>query len=690
MKRQLNVFFALVLLAVLLAAIFAVWRIKEFDSRRSHLLESSNHLQEGLDRNLSTTSMIGVMRTHLRVYMNSGEPENMRLLQDDIARLKEALGPSYQDGLDRFQTMMEVLDVRMNSMRKNSLSTFKSEQDIMAISSRLMHAAGRKHFFDIQSLTSETCLKHHNLFVSFIQSAHVENIETALQKEGELFVEVDSTLLQLAEEFSPDVQAIIHELRDAYYELDESVTTIAAIRIRTLRTQSDVVDVLDELEARIAEGSLQQNKVSQTLMADSLMLARKNITIMYSGLILVAVFFAVIVLLLNRGMIAPLVRFVELLRNVTQMLAGLRAREVVEDEDFRQLLHIANTRHNEIGDVARSIENLVERLRDLTLFRQAIEGDETGDAIMRRLGQVFSDKIGLESFAIYEKKQGKQDMSLAYVWPESIRDIVSVSKVRRKCRAWRTRSVVSSIEAPNICERNPAPGEMEVVCIPMQAGKQVLGLVQILVPVETVEQDGAFLVTALEDTQHYIAETLPVLQSRYLARKLESLATEDPLTGLLNRRYLELSLDRISASARRRESHIGILMCDLDYFKPINDEFGHDVGDEFLRQLAGVLMKCVREADLVIRFGGEEFLILLIDVITGEAKTMGERIRRAVEDQEFRVQGGVLHKTISIGAVEFTGRGGEEIRDAIKSADIALYQAKENGRNQVVAFCEEK
>ena len=684
MKRQLNVFFALTLIAVLLSSVFAFLRIKDFDDRRVHLLESSQRLQNGLDSNFRNTRAIGVMRTHLRMYMNSGESEKMLRVHADVKVLKESLGLGYQDDIKRFHENLEVLDVRMRSLRNNSLSTFQAESDILAISSRLLHNVNPEYVHVIRQLNSQTCLKHHRLYGQLTQSGQVENIETALREEGELFVVVDKKLLGLEKEFSPEIRKIIHELRDAYYELDESVTTVASIRIHTLRTQSEVMQILERLESRIAADSLQQNDAARTVMADSLILARKNITIIYGSLLLMGIFFALMALLLNRGMISPLVRFVELLQNVTQLLTGLRTREVIGDQDFSQLVDIANTQHNEIGEVARSIENLVRQLRDLALFRHAIENDETSGEINQRLGLVFSEKIGLDTFVIYERQQDKPGMQIVYVQPESIRETVPDIKGKSQCRAWRTGTVVSSIETPDVCDRHPAPGKMECICTPMRIGTHVMGIVQILIPVGTVRGNEQQLAKALEEVKYYIAETLPVLQSRHLSSKLECMATEDPLTGLFNRRYLEMSLDRLSAVAQRRSSHVGILMCDVDYFKPVNDEYGHDAGDEVLRQLARVLTRHTREMDLVIRFGGEEFLILLVDCKEHEAVVMGERIRQAVEAYEFRIPSCILHKTISIGVAEFSGKKNQQIRDVIKEADSALYQAKKGGRNQVV------
>ncbi len=133
---------------------------------------------------------------------------------------------------------------------------------------------------------------------------------------------------------------------------------------------------------------------------------------------------------------------------------------------------------------------------------------------------------------------------------------------------------------------------------------------------------------------------------------------------------------------------LGILMCDLDYFKSINDKYGHDVGDLVLKETARLLSENVRKADLVVRFGGEEFLILLVDVREGEAEKVAEKLRKIVETYEFKTPKGTLKRTISIGVSEFPVDT-SAIWEAIKFADVALYKAKEAGRNKVIRFRQE-
>jgi diguanylate cyclase (GGDEF)-like protein len=160
------------------------------------------------------------------------------------------------------------------------------------------------------------------------------------------------------------------------------------------------------------------------------------------------------------------------------------------------------------------------------------------------------------------------------------------------------------------------------------------------------------------------------------------------MTGLNNRRFLEEYVDTLVAANRRRKTSIAILMLDLDYFKVVNDTHGHDAGDAVLKALAGVLKNAVRASDMVIRFGGEEFLIVLQETDSENAARIAENIRATVAELKVQAGGTVLQKTISIGVAMFP-HDSETFWQTVKFADVALYRAKEEGRNRVVVFTPE-
>ncbi|QUD88183.1 PleD family two-component system response regulator [Phenylobacterium montanum] len=164
------------------------------------------------------------------------------------------------------------------------------------------------------------------------------------------------------------------------------------------------------------------------------------------------------------------------------------------------------------------------------------------------------------------------------------------------------------------------------------------------------------------------------------------LAVTDQLTGLHNRRYMTGQLTALVARAARGGDPVGVLLIDVDHFKKINDSFGHDVGDEVLREFAVRVATNVRAVDLPCRFGGEEFVVVMPGTPLAAAERIAERIRLHVGGSPFRVAGGkeLLTATISIGVAATIGEG--DTPDAVlKRADEALYEAKAAGRNKVVA-----
>lgn len=163
-------------------------------------------------------------------------------------------------------------------------------------------------------------------------------------------------------------------------------------------------------------------------------------------------------------------------------------------------------------------------------------------------------------------------------------------------------------------------------------------------------------------------------------KELEQYALTDPLTGLLNRRAMELRLGGAQAQLHRSGTCASLMMADLDRFKRVNDQYGHDVGDEVLSELARRMQSMLRASDAVARWGGEEFLILLFGSDQQHGLTVAETLRRLVSDTPFATSAGSLTITISIGIAQLSSE--RSIEDTVKAADKALYKAKQDGRNQ--------
>ena len=349
---------------------------------------------------------------------------------------------------------------------------------------------------------------------------------------------------------------------------------------------------------------------------------------------------------------------------------------------FDQILY-----RDEIGVLIEKFKELFQNFQALQTYRHLIENDETVEDIYERLAEALKG-IGFSSFVIYEVSNSQNTMRPVYKSDESLEINAEKLFYADKCRAKRTGKEVSSLDAPRVCKLYEYEGVTNYYCIPIVTGNKVLGVVEIHLPLTDETLKGKRLLEKIKLAKSFIEETAPVVESKRYAEALKEQTYKDPLTNLYNRRFLESILDNITAQILRRGTTLGILMCDLDYFKSINDKYGHEAGDIVLKETAQILANNVRKSDLVVRFGGEEFLILLLDIREGEGEKIAEKLRRAIEVYEFKTPRGIVRRTISIGVSEFPGDS-SSIWEAIKFADIALYKAKEGGRNRVVKFIRE-
>ncbi|MCJ8508375.1 PleD family two-component system response regulator [Rhizobium lemnae] len=194
------------------------------------------------------------------------------------------------------------------------------------------------------------------------------------------------------------------------------------------------------------------------------------------------------------------------------------------------------------------------------------------------------------------------------------------------------------------------------------------------------------------DPNELVARTLTQIRRKRYNDKLRSsvrqtieLAVTDGLTGLHNRRYLDNHLKTLFNRAAARSRPLSVCITDIDRFKSVNDTYGHDIGDEILREFARRIRSTVRGADLACRYGGEEFVVVMPDTDANSAASIAERLRGIIEAAPFALpSGGALNITASLGIASFTA-GIDTPEQLLKNADRALYEAKNSGRNRVVA-----
>jgi diguanylate cyclase (GGDEF)-like protein/PAS domain S-box-containing protein len=176
-----------------------------------------------------------------------------------------------------------------------------------------------------------------------------------------------------------------------------------------------------------------------------------------------------------------------------------------------------------------------------------------------------------------------------------------------------------------------------------------------------------------------------ITEKKDFEEHLRHMAQYDALTKLPNRALFSDRLQQIFSTAKRAREHFCLMFIDLDKFKPVNDTYGHEAGDLLLKEAANRMQSCVRESDTVARIGGDEFVVLLASLKTDQdARDIGEKIRRAL-NLPFQISGNTLNISSSIGVAIYPAHGENE-KELVKNADLAMYYAKENGRNNVTVY----
>jgi diguanylate cyclase (GGDEF)-like protein len=441
----------------------------------------------------------------------------------------------------------------------------------------------------------------------------------------------------------------------------------------------------------------------------------KDDAVFVSGVMVAAVaFFMVLMLFVLRRMVKPMITTAnDVQEAVSQAIQGdfhANIKQRTNDEigqvarDVNKLMQFLHKGLSEIReDVAQLLKHkppedtgnlldstvaMVQGLINASHFKQSIEEDETLTEIYQRLSAEVRDRFGLKYFSIYEVQSNKNLMSPVVVDGElntPCRWCDPQILVRSEtCRARRTGHLIDSIDAPGICFAFHAPqdgNEYRHVCFPIMQSGMVGGVLQLVFSASESQR----LKEVTPYLSVYLREAAPVLEAKRLMDTLRESNLRDAMTGLHNRRFLEEYTETLVATTQRNKAQMAILMLDLDYFKMVNDTHGHDAGDTVLKALSRVVTQSVRASDMVIRYGGEEFMIILQDTDGEGAMLIAEKIRAAVEALKVQLTGVILQKTISIGVSVFP-TDCDTFWQTVKYADVALYRAKESGRNRVVRF----
>ncbi len=346
---------------------------------------------------------------------------------------------------------------------------------------------------------------------------------------------------------------------------------------------------------------------------------------------------------------------------------------------------VHNRSTNVNNDKLLSAQEIIEDISEIYTYKKTIETDFSKNDIYYRLTQVLRDRLKIENFCIFENDLIKGNRTIVFK-SEGMEPCCFIDKnVKELCRAERTDTVVVSKNFPQLCRAAECKDGQEYLCIPFMINDQKSITVHIVCNDKESVQHTNYQIGIIKK---YLEETKPILESRILMDILKERSLVDGLTGLYNRKYLDDFIENSMPAEINKGTTYAIMFLDIDYFKMVNDTYGHDAGDAILQKLSQTMKELIGLNDFIIRFGGEEFVIILRDPTEESAYELAKKINQEFAKIVFNFNNESFSKTLSVG-YSFVPKDTDQIWKAIKYADLSLYKAKDTGRNKVVRFKKE-
>lgn len=363
----------------------------------------------------------------------------------------------------------------------------------------------------------------------------------------------------------------------------------------------------------------------------------------------------------------------ELIEKLETVLTGI-------EKNLTSFVH--NRTSNVNHDKLITAKEIIEDISEIYHYKKTIENDLTIDDIYHRLILVLKDKLEIDCFIIFETDLLKDERKTIFASNDAIACCDLKQNIKEACRAERINSIVSSENFPEICRVAKCKVDENYICIPFYVNEQKNIVIHIISKSQDELNNLKYKIGIIKK---YLEETKPILESKILMEALRQKNLTDSLTGLYNRKYLDEIVEKQLNLDMKNGVVYAIMFLDIDYFKMVNDTYGHDVGDDILRKLAITMKKSISSNETLIRYGGEEFLILMKNATQESAKELANKINADFSKIIFNYGGDSFSKTVSIG-YSFFPTDTDQFWKCIKYADISLYEAKSTGRNKVIKF----
>ncbi len=407
----------------------------------------------------------------------------------------------------------------------------------------------------------------------------------------------------------------------------------------------------------------------------------------------------------ERLVIRPVKRLTLAARHLSEGNLGARTGLPHDDSDFGQLARVfdgmAYSIQSEEAELARLMaqeketnQKLVAGMEELEWLNREItqlglisnelracQGVEEACAVVAQSGKLL---FPTEVAALYLKRPSLDYLEYKTGWGGTGVDAQALSpaacQALRRGQVYRHEQPHAGLPCEHVTAGTPAA---PYLCVPLIAQGDILGLLHIRFPAMDGAQAAGRLQSRLQMATTFAVQAGLALANLKLREVLKEQAIRDPLTGLHNRRFLEDTLERELARAQRGKAPLALIIADVDHFKRFNDTHGHDAGDAVLRSVAQTLKSHIRGSDIVCRFGGEEFTLILPDSALDAAREKTESLRRAIAALVLSHAGQALGPvTMSFGLAIYPEHGSDSA-GLLQAADRALYRAKHEGRNRV-------
>lgn len=347
-----------------------------------------------------------------------------------------------------------------------------------------------------------------------------------------------------------------------------------------------------------------------------------------------------------------------------------------------EICRVSVDTQDELGECAGSFNDLINALirsqeveNAANAFTKALSSHLEVTPLAEQALVLLQNYAGATAGAVLVEQEGKM-VNIATHGLTDVRKIMDSDHVRRALKTLKCQQ----IDFPENIAIDGLVAKLqprEIAVLPINYKELVLGAI-VLASTRVFTTDDLRLLGLFRQSFGL------ALHNAVTHDRMQRMAAMDPLTGIYNRRFGMTRLREEWTRAKRTSTPLGILMFDIDHFKKVNDSYGHLIGDRVLSRIARVGQTALREGDILVRYGGEEFLIILPGASRKNSYEVGERLRRVIGDTKIIEGEQQIETTVSVGLTSYPEREVKDSLELIRLADSALYTAKENGRNQVV------